>query len=228
MKHTLRKNSPNDTSSALIANGHFEDLLFLAPSIKTHSRIVAVDRGLIYCKQLGITPDLIVGDFDSVPRSLLDEYAHIPSIALPKEKDETDLEIALEHELEISQKVTLFGALGKRIDHTLTNLLIALRYPERVVIETEQEIVFAIQGNVDIPMTIGQTISLLPINGPVTGITTRGLQWELANRTLDASFIGISNVCLQTPVQISIQQGILLCVLILSVNQDAEDYQQGS
>jgi len=223
MKHPLRPHSPHHTSSALIANGHIEDLSSLAIAIKAHSRIVAVDRGLIYCQQLGITPDLIVGDFDSVPPTLLKEYAHVSTITLPKEKDETDLEVALEHELQISQTVTLFGALGKRIDHTLTNLLIASRYPGRVVIETEQEIVFAIHGDVEIPLTVGQTISLIPINGPVTGITTRGLQWEMKDRTLDASFIGISNVCLQAPVHISIQRGILLCVL--SVNQDS-DYNQ--
>ncbi len=228
MKHTLHPHSPHRTSSALIANGHIENLSSLEIAIKAHSRIVAVDRGLIYCQQLGITPDLIVGDFDSVPLTLLKEYAHVSTITLPKEKDETDLEIALEHELQISQTVTLFGALGKRIDHTLTNLLIASRYPERVVIETEQEIVFAIQGDVNISMILGQTISLIPINGPVTGITTRGLQWELTDRTLDASFIGISNVCLQTPVHISIQRGILLCALILPMNQNSEDYQQGS
>jgi len=216
---------PHHTSSALIANGHIENLSSLAPSIKTHSRIVAVDRGLIYCQQLGIIPDLIVGDFDSVPQSLLDEYAHVSTITLPKEKDETDLEVALEHELKISQTVTFFGALGARIDHTLTNLLIASRYPGRVIIKTESETVFAIQGDVTIPMSVGQTISLVPINGPVTGITTRGLQWELENKTLDASFIGISNVCLQPLIHISIQRGILLCVLILPVNQDSDDHQ---
>lgn len=226
MKHSLHTYSPPHTNSALIANGAIEDLASLAPSIKSHSRIVAVDRGLIYCKQLEITPDLIVGDFDSVPPTLLKEYAHVPKIPLPKEKDETDLEIALEHELKLSQIITLYGALGKRIDHTLTNLLIATRYPGRVVIETERETAFAIEGNVEIPAILGQTISLLPINGPVIGITTRGLQWELADKTLDASFIGISNICLEAPVHISIQRGILLCVL--SVNQNSEDYQQGS
>jgi len=223
MKHTLPALTPHHTSSALIANGSIEDLASLAPSIKKHTRIVAVDRGLIYCQQLGITPDLIVGDFDSVPPLLLEKYATVPTITLPKEKDETDLEIALEHELQISQTVTLFGALGARIDHTLTNLLIASRYPGRVVIETEREIVFALTGDVEIPVTVGQTISLVPINGPVIGITTQGLQWELKNRTLDASFIGISNVCLQTPVHVAIQQGILLCAL--SVNQNSNNHQ---
>jgi thiamine pyrophosphokinase len=201
-------------ASALIANGHIEDLSKLAPLLQSYTRIVAVDRGLIYCKKLGITPDLIVGDFDSVPKKLLAEYESVPKITLSSEKDETDLEIALEHELKSNPTVTLFGAFGKRIDHSLTNLLIATRYPGRVYIETEEETVFAIKGEVQISACKGQTLSLLPINGPVTGITTQGLKWELSDRTLDASFVGISNVCLQENIHISIRDGILLCALL--------------
>jgi thiamine pyrophosphokinase len=201
-------------SSAIIANGHIEDLSILAPLLRAYTRIVAVDRGLVYCKQLGLEPNLIVGDFDSVPSSLLEEYDSVPKIALPIEKDETDLEVALLNELKGSQIVTLFGAWGGRVDHSLTNLLITSRYPGRVYIETERETVFAIQGDAHISAFIGQTLSLLPINGPVTGITTQGLQWELKDRELDASFVGISNVCLKEDIRISVQKGILICALL--------------
>lgn len=201
-------------TSILVANGHIEDLAKLSFLFEGCHRIVAVDRGLVYCKQLGLTPDLIVGDFDSVPPHLLDEYAAIHKITLPKEKNETDLEVALEHEIKLSQTVILLGAWGGRIDHSLTNLLLASRYPGRVRLETEQETVFAIQGSLKIKASVGQTISLLPIQGSATGITTKGLQWELNDGALDASFIGISNVCLQKEISISIRQGLLLCSLI--------------
>ena len=205
---------PYPQHSALIANGQIEDLSKLGLILQTFPRIVAVDRGLIYCNKLGIIPDLIVGDFDSVPEELLAEYDFVQKITLQSEKDETDLEIALEHELKSNKTVTLFGALGKRIDHSLTNLLIATRYPGRIYIETEEETVFALQGDVQISARKGQTLSLIPINGPVKEITTDGLQWELKNRTLDASFVGISNVCLQENVHIKIGEGILLCALL--------------
>ncbi len=86
---------PYPKHSALIANGLIEDLSKLAPMLQTYPRIVAVDRGLIYCKKLGITPGLIVGDFDSVPRKLLSEYDFVQKITLQSEKDETDLELRL-------------------------------------------------------------------------------------------------------------------------------------
>ena len=209
---------PYPKHSALLANGHIEDLSKLAPLLQTYARIVAVDRGLIYCKKLGLTPNLIVGDFDSVPKKLLAEYETTEKITLPSKKDETDLEIALEHELLSNPTVALFAAFGKRIDHSLTNLLILTRYPGRVYIETEEETVFAIQGELQISARKGQTLSLLPINGPVRGITTQGLEWELKDRTLDASFVGISNVCLQANIHIAIREGVLLCAMLRTLN----------
>jgi len=211
----MHQNHPADgRSSAIVANGQIDNLMTLSPLIQASSRLVAVDRGLVYCKNLGLTPHLIVGDFDSVPRELLDEYESVPKITLPREKDETDLEVALEYELQGSQIATLFGAWGGRIDHSVTNLLITSRYPGRVYIKTELETVFAIDREAEIAVSIGQTLSLLPLNGPVTGITTRGLQWELRDGTLDATFVGISNICLHEKIHISVRHGILLCSLL--------------
>ena len=204
--------------SLLIANGQIEDLAHLAPWLKIGARIVAIDGGLIYCKELGIIPELIVGDFDSVPKALLEEYQDVPKISLPIEKDQTDLEYALEHELQHNKTVILFGVLGARVDHSLTNLLLATRYPGKVFIDTERETIFAIQQEAKIESFIGQTISLIPINGPVTGITTKGLQWELNKGTLSASFIGISNVAKQKEIHITIGNGILLCAVLKSID----------
>ena len=200
--------------SALIANGHIDDIATIKPLLKTYSRIIAVDGGLRYCKAMGIHPTLIVGDFDSAPKELLDEYA-VPKIALKAEKDETDLEVAIQHEINLgANHLTIFGGWGGRIDHSLTNALLLTRFPGQVQIETEQEIVFAINGTTQISCKPGQTLSLLPVCGPVLGITTKGLKWELTNGSLGPNFIGISNVCLQNEVHISIEEGILLCSLL--------------
>ncbi|PWU15760.1 MAG: hypothetical protein C5B45_01735 [Chlamydiae bacterium] len=58
-----------------------------------------------------------------------------------------------------------------------------------------------------------QVISLIPFYGPVVGITTHGLQWEMTNDQLDKHFIGISNICLRDSCTISIEQGELLCMI---------------
>jgi thiamine pyrophosphokinase len=201
-------------TSALIANGEILDLSIIKSLLKSYSRIVAVDGGLKQCKAALHCPSLIVGDFDSVSKKLLDEYS-VPKIKLKKEKDETDLEIAIQHEINIGiDRITIFGGWGGRIDHSLTNALLLTRFPNRVRMETETEILFAIQGDSKIHCKKGQTLSLLPICGPVFGITTKGLKWELENKTLDHQFIGISNICLQEEISILIQEGILICSIV--------------
>ncbi|MDE3045117.1 MAG: thiamine diphosphokinase [Verrucomicrobiota bacterium] len=201
-------------STALIANGHIGDPLQLLPLLKNYSRIVAVDGGLRYCKELGLTPHLILGDFDSASAALLEEYPTVLKLSFPKDKDQTDLELAIEHEfVEGASSLSLFGAWGERIDHSVTNLLLLSRYPGSIRLETEKEILFAIQGSVEISVFPGQTLSLLPVNGPARGITTKGLKWELNSGMLDYRFIGISNICLKDKVRISIREGILICCL---------------
>jgi len=200
--------------SALIANGHIHDLSWIKPLLKGYSRIIAVDGGLRYCKEMTILPNLIIGDFDSAPKELLDEYA-VPKISLKREKDETDLEAALIHEINLgAERLTIFGGWGGRIDHSLTNALLLTRFPEQVQIETEQEIVFAIEASAKIRCKKGQTLSLLPICGPVSGINTKGLKWELNEGAMGPHFIGISNVCLQEEISIEIEEGVLLCSLL--------------
>lgn len=198
-------------STAIVANGQIDSLDILRPLIQRHSRVVAVDGGLIHCDKLGIKPDLFVGDFDSCPPALLKKYPGLPVVSLEKDKNETDLEAAIR---EVGAKeITLYGAWGYRIDHSLTNALLLVRYPG-MKMETETEIVFAIDQTVRLACFKGQTLSLIPIYGPASGIDTQGLKWELQNGILDRNFIGISNICLKEQVEISVKKGTLLCVLL--------------
>lgn len=198
---------------ALIANGSLP--FSLKSEIEAHSQIIAVDGGLAHCQELNIIPDLIVGDFDSVSAETLDQYGSVSKIYLPREKDQTDLEVALQEAFDRgAETVTLYGAWGGRIDHSLTNALILFRYPGRVQLKTKHELVFAIEKELHWIAKPGQTLSLIPLGGPVEGITTSGLKWNLKEGKLDHNFIGISNICVDAHIFLSIQSGKLLCVLL--------------
>lgn len=200
---------------AIIANGQIDALPTLLPSILSHQRIIAVDGGLAYCKEGNLAPHLLVGDFDSCERRLLEEYASIPRRTLSIDKDETDLEVAIEEAWKQgATKVTLFGAWGKRIDHSLTNALFLGRYPGKISLETEREHVFAMRGRIAMHCQEGQLLSLIPLYGQAHGVTSSGLKWELQNRTLDQGFVGVSNVCLKREVSIEVPVGLLLCCLL--------------
>jgi len=200
---------------ALIADGQIDSLEQLRPLILRHQRIVAVDGGLAYCQKLGIQPDLIVGDFDSCSPELLRSYSEVPQIPLEVEKDETDLEAAVNEELKRGARtLSLFGAWGRRIDHSLGNLLLLTRHPGKIAMETEKETLFCIDRKASFATRVGQTLSLIPINGPVLGIRTKGLKWELSGKNMDKNFFGISNICLKGEIEISIDQGSLACCLV--------------
>lgn len=199
---------------AIVANGIFDFASTIKKQLSSFSSVIAVDGGLRHCEALGITPNLIIGDFDSVTSELLNKFSHIEQKCYPTDKDKTDLEIAIEDAAyQKGAKISVFGAFGARMDHTLANAIIISRYPGNIFFETDQEIIFAIDKTVSLTCKIGQTISLIPLNGPAQGITTHGLKWELKNGVLDKNFVGISNVALKEKVTISVKKGDLLCCI---------------
>jgi len=201
-------------NTALIANGELPHAQTFLSQMQQFDHIIAVDGGLNYCHQFNLRPDLIIGDFDSVLIELLDTYKNIPKIVFPKNKDQTDLELAIEHCLKSTAKLTIFGALGgQRSDHFLYNLILLSRYPGKVTLKSEKESIIALLPNNKINTYPGQILSLLPLNGPALGVTTDGLNWELKNATLKADYMSLSNVATNANVHISLEKGSLICFI---------------
>lgn len=204
--------SDSQTNAALVANGFIENDLLIAPLIKKHTFIVAVDGGLHHCHRMNIIPDLIIGDLDSCSSELLSQYENVPTQRYPTEKDESDLELAILTVQDRFQKMTLFGALGGRADHALYNLHLLRRYPHKVSIETEKETVLAINQKTQLKTLPGQTLSLLPL-GPVKNISSQGLKWELSHAIFDKKLMSLSNVSIKDIVEIEIEEGDLICFI---------------
>lgn len=199
---------------ALICSAHIRDYALIKEKLTAYPNIIAVDGGADHCKEMGITPDLIIGDLDSIEQATLTFFKETPLKKFPEEKDSTDLELALaEIDWSEIEQVTVFAALENRADHALTNLIILSRYPGKVVFETEEDCCFAIDQSVQLQTSPGQRISLIPLNGDAVGVTTSGLKWELENQTLGKNYISISNEANGTRVDISLAKGDLLCFL---------------
>lgn len=204
-------------SIALVANGEILIDSKIHPLLKQFSYIIAVDGGLKHCDRMEITPNLIIGDLDSIPPDLLTKYAHIPIHKYPVKKDETDIELAVNQALKLKpESVTLFGALGKRTDHTLSNLFLASRYPDLMKIQTEWEVISFAKSQKFIICFPGQVVSLYPLGIPARGVTTHGLEWELRDATLNQDFVSQSNVCLGEGFTISVAEGTVMCSLLLN------------
>lgn len=204
----------NPSSTALIANGDIHDLDLIRSLIIQFPFIIAVDGGLVHCDRMKVLPNLIVGDFDSIPVEMLKQYQNIPMKRFPTEKNETDLELAVKIAFDRHpSKICLFGVLGKRLDHTISNLNLAGRYPDDIFIYNENELIFFVNDRKTIKCEPNQTISIISWNGKATGVSTQGLKWELNDALFDKDFFSQSNICLKDEAMISCKTGqLLVCI----------------
>ena len=115
--------------AVVFANADITDYSFCTEYIKD-AVIICCDGGMRHAMKLGITPDYIVGDFDSVSSDVLEYYRsqNIELKQVPCRKDETDMELGINHAIEIgADDITLIGGIGSRMDHTLANVFLLIR-----------------------------------------------------------------------------------------------------
>ena len=211
----------------LFVNGSMGSYSGLQKEITADDYIVAVDGGYRHIEKLNIKPDVIIGDMDSIQYDGLKNLRlqNIEIIQYPSEKDETDLELALDHVIVRDfDRIIVVAALGGRLDHTLTNLFL-LTDPKlkdrRVMLFDGVENVFLIESNTKLECNIGDRISLVPILGKVEGVVTKGLKYPLNNETLfTEKGRGISNEVVSKNVEIKITSGQLLCIHTLREKRD--------
>lgn len=206
----------------ILANGKMEKPPMIPGGIQATDLVIAADGGSRHCKELGIRPGVIIGDFDSLEAGEVEGYrqARVEIVRHPTHKDETDLELALQlaAEREID-RVYILGALGARWDMTIANILLpaqsAYRGLKIYLLEGSQEMLF-IRGTeqVEVESQPGDPISLIPLGGDVHGITTQGLEYPLKNESLIfGSPRGVSNVLVSTRAKIEVREGTLLCIV---------------
>lgn len=202
------------TSVALVANSKITNDSLIKPMILKNDKIIAVDGGIKHCDRMGITPDLIIGDLDSSSEKILAKYQEVPKKVYPKEKDYTDLELAVSHCLEENPtSITLFGVLENRLDHSLSNLYLLTRYPGRIIIESDHETIHCLQEFREFNCLPNQEVSLIPLPSSCKEVSTHGLKWELYGQELNPTFFSLSNVTLGKSFSVSLRKGTLLCCI---------------
>jgi thiamine pyrophosphokinase len=195
--------------------------------------VVAADGGWEKAVSLGIRPDLLVGDGDSLPEGKFAELAAegVPIERSPVNKDESDAELAiLAALLRGATHVTVVGALGgRRLDHALANVgLLALPDPMSADVElldeaTRIRLLRAPGANGEAVTCrligpIGELVSLLPQGVPAVGVTTEGLLYPLRDETLPTGPArGLSNVSTATEASVTLRSG---CLLVIETRTD--------
>ncbi len=206
----------------IITGGRVDDaLLVRRQKEQEYSMIIAVDHGLEAADRLGIAPDYIVGDFDSVPEATLQKYREkaTPMEVFPREKDKTDTQIAIELALmRGAEDIELMGATGSRLDHTLANLhllLLPLQLKREACILDENNKIYLKDTSflIEKGKQYGNYVSLLPFSEKVEGLTLKGFQYPLDGIILEAGdSLGISNEIVEEQAAVEFSKGILLVI----------------
>lgn len=171
----------------------------IPPLLEGASYIVAADGGLAHARTLGLTPDLLVGDLDSVTPSALAAYPDLPTRQHPQEKDQLDLELALEAALGAgASTLRVLGAFGSRLDQGLAALLIAARHAaagRRVSLHGGNHEAHVVRPGaaLELELPAGTTLSLLALEeGSV--VTSRGVAYPMSRAELPyGTGLGLSN-----------------------------------
>lgn len=179
---------------------------------------IAVDGGYENALKMGISPDLIVGDLDSISPETL-TFAREQGIEIREfavEKDESDLELAIEEALGLHpNRIIILGATGGRMDHTLFNILLLLKYDNiNITIKSIREEIFLADKKTEINEPKGTTVSLVPLTTEVNGIVAEGFKYPLKGESLFmASSRGLSNILTDGRGIVSFEEGKLLVII---------------
>lgn len=205
----------------IITGGQAPGKVLLRRQVNEAQRIVAADGAadLLLCE--GITPSVLIGDFDTASEIAVLELerngTHIER--LPEHKNMTDTEAAVDYVLDAgADDITILGALGSRADHTLSNIGMLLRAYQRgaacrIIDETNELIVAS--GEYVLKGVPEQTISILPLTGDLT-VTASGLEYPLQKLSLPfGSSRGVSNRMKGRTARLSISGGIALIIKVL-------------
>ena len=196
-----------DTCIIFCAGG-FETL---AEPVQSGDFLMAADGGLVHLQKLGLTPDGILGDFDSL--------GYVPQDAkvFPVEKDDTDAMLAVRQGLALGyRRFVIYGGLdGPRLDHTVANF-------QTLQFLADHGATGYLAGNTYMATVIKNAgvrfsaeakgiLSVFCMGTDAAGVTIRGTKYTLENGTLSAGFpLGVSNHFVGQMAEISVENGSLL------------------
>src|SRR5260221_2436151 len=173
----------------IFSGGILENSPLVQKYIKKADLLIAADSGADTALGLGVFPDVVVGDEDSISKKTkkLLEKKHTEFITHSSYKDGTDTELAIGYALKknATEISLLGGTYGERIDHILTNIFLSVRSNTPITYINGNQLSKTYKG----PQTIhfsgkkGDLLSLIPLSD-VSGLISSGLEWELKNETL--------------------------------------------
>jgi thiamine pyrophosphokinase len=197
--------------AVIVSNGFPPSKALLEAELRSADLIIGADAGGNTLLRYGITPTAVVGDMDSFekPESVNFDIVHDPG------QETNDLEKALSFALsQDAETCAVLGGFGRRMDHSLKNLSVLQRFNaafKELVFKDESLNTVLVQTHFEAELPVGSIVSLFPLSGKVTGITTQGLKYALHGETLEnGKRDGSSNENTQPKFSIDLEHGDLV------------------
>lgn len=216
--------------TCLLISGGPLDLSFAKDFLdnRKYDFVVAADAGFSACLELGLHPDLLVGDFDTFGREKIQSYLSNQEYRIDihkPEKDETDTELAFRRIREAGFcEVDVLGALGGRLDHEISNIHLLVHEMKKglrancydaknriYILDSEKKNEY----NFFKSRQYGTYVSFLPLTENVKGITLTGFKYPLQDKDISILYnpsLCVSNEILEEKAMLTVKEGILLCV----------------
>lgn len=203
----------------IVTGGKKPNRDILLKYIENDDYIIGVDSGCNCLYEYNINPNLIMGDFDSVDKKVLDFFVenNVEKITLNVDKDYSDTQFAYEKAKDLGYKnIVMFGASGTRIDHSLGNIGLmfdALANDVFLEMIDDNNRVFLINKETVLKGQYGDTLSFIPMSDKVKGVTIKGAKYLLDN--YDMTLLeprALSNEFLYDDITISFSEGIIMVI----------------
>lgn len=170
---------------------------------------ICADGGYDVCRRMRKTPNVIIGDLDSIAKKC---GYDIDIIKYPKEKDFTDGELCIKYCAENGiDEISIYGASGGRLDHILGNIGLLKRAANENInarIVTNEGVMYLMSGTMTLDAKINDIISIVPFSDSVHILYTEGLKYPTKGLVISkGESIGLSNVALDESVKIVLESG---------------------
>ena len=202
---------------AIVAGGALDGSVL--SQIRQAHAVIGVDRGALWLMRHRITPDVAIGDFDSVTQAEKKRIhdASQTYIEYAPEKDATDLELAIDYAIPLKPKeVVLYGVLGRRFDHAMGAVHMLLRLESHniygVIVDNFNKVNIVRRQQTILKDPAYPYVSVMPVGLTVT-VTLKGFVYDLVHTSLRAgASLGISNELSGKSATITVHQGLALVI----------------
>lgn len=203
----------------LMANGDYGDLLWYHSIKDGFDQVICIDGGTVWAQRMGVIPDRVVGDMDSISQEAIDYATSLGAefTVVAREKDNTDFQLGLElAEMDGATCVVVWGGTGSRLDHSLSNLFSASSLVPRgieVCFQSPQEDIYLISRHLVLPGKVGDTVSLITLGDESRGVNLKGFQYPLSNATIKGRWQwAVSNVIVEPNPEVEIESGVVAVI----------------